>query len=717
MIGFSKSIKATYLCRALCVAVGLVWFLAYGCTDLPPDNNNQNGPGQSQPNGNTQVNAGGEEVPDTVLATPENLEAVTAALDTIDEMIDEGQDINSTFSTLLDQLQDNSNVIDAGWDQSADVVWAGFADGEIHHFLIKDDSTDPEVPYEQQIISSAKSHALATAPNTGGTHRGAIQTQAYQPYRIADNNHAILLNALARFHPEPLNDSTVSIGVMLHNAGYDVNRDDLTLAAIGNLTSNSVVLLETHGSHYTPLSLPLPPSVEDGDKTCYNSRNTMSLLTTTPRTLDNYQTYSEDVFCGRLTIWHARPLQEGTKGDRTPYYGVTPDYIRKYVTGNFPNNTLMVLNACRGVAEDLSSPFKDLLFEKCDEGAWALMWTNRVHRYIAVRAALNLFQVLSCGTEKYPPITLSDGKKFDVLESPTPPLGNGAFVDTAGGWAALQDRLYMTDLGSGAVMERWQQSQDHLGLILRPVPVQCSQYSYDGPLELNLVSGLNPTVTIGTTIIPAQRADAYGTIWNLTVPAGTSGSILITEGGKSSIARTLHRWQPQIVVRGNDNGMQYEVNFTLLARGTVENFRVGIWETPPPADFNTRWHGQASTVGWSVSGERTSGNTHYSFSGTGLQSLSDASASYYQGGALLSLNGRTVRLDVGATISYTVTETNTQTGAANTYNETRVVSVYEDVPLNADWSVNNGSSTHGDETVIWHAFAAQPPFVPEAEPR
>ena len=82
------------------------------------------------------------------------------------------------------------------------------------------------------------------------------------------------------------------------------------------------------------------------------------------------------------------------------FFIVTPNYIREHDKGTFPDNTLMLLSSCSAYLEDKSSPMKDLLFEKCNKGARFLGWTGKVSASIAIRAALNLFQLMTASNEE-----------------------------------------------------------------------------------------------------------------------------------------------------------------------------------------------------------------------------------------------------------------------------------------------------------------------------
>lgn len=667
-------------------------------------------------------------------ATESNADAVTAAANRGARSLVRGDNQAAILAAVLAELEGRDNVAGAGIDETSDTVWVDFINGEAHCFMFVDQTRDPGG--DVTVLANETSKAIAALPPAPLAPRVPAdktvdrgQAQWASPWRMPANNRALLVNGLNWMHPNwDINDSTAYLEQMLTARGYDVYpkpaeeydvfHHDLTVDMFDFLNNFGLIVIEAHGKWRKP-QYPLemlqpPPGAGPYAGTCGGMLSNFSLLTTTPVTDENLPYRLIDVYCGRLVIWNVSLLQDNGKIKKFQYYGVTPNYVREHVAGKFPNNTIFILNACRGYADDLSCPFGDMLFEKCDEGAQFLGWTQRVMYPKAARAVLYLFQLLTVANYD---VTI---KGVSVLRNAVPPWG-GYFTGLNSAWAQLDRRMYMTDTATAALLLRTAQGNSFYEPILMPHPMEWELETSDNTTWLTMLTDNGPAVTIGGTSIAGHPyAAGLSNSWQLYTPVGAFGDIVVAEGGRTSINRPLHRWRPQIQINGTDSlGMQYTITLTLQARATVnsESYRAEMWNDPPPATFNTFWDRQACVIGWQVSGSGTSGGKHYTWSGSGLRTFTNNEGGYFR----TNDAGTAVDFAVSADITYNVTVVDG--GSSSTTSDTRQITVVgSGVGLSSNWTVAGATFQDsvglGDPAnITWSAFAPTPPFDPLGEPR
>lgn len=170
-----------------------------------------------------------------------------------------------------------------------------------------------------------------------------------------------------------------------------------------------------------------------------------------------------------------------------------PNCVRHCDSGAFPNNTLFLLNACRGARSGLSSAFRDMLFEKCNEGACFAGCAGKVFYPRAARATLYLLQLLTASNEE----KIVAGKT--VLQKLTPPQG-GKFTFLLIALSELNTKLCLTGLDGGAQLTPWARNNAIILSILAPHPRRCSP-TFNGPWDLRMFAWDQPTVTVGGAIV------------------------------------------------------------------------------------------------------------------------------------------------------------------------------------------------------------------------
>ncbi len=676
-----------------------------------------------------QPQAGSSAGDSLLAASSANAASVTSAVSKAGQMLQQGSDATTINAALLTQLQGDSRVVGSGLDPTGETVWADFIGGESHCFLVVDQSKDTS--------GTLKPMHPIERPRAPGTDAGCadIKTIAQQPtqpatgrtYTIPGNSRALLANSLSFIHSNwSINDSTELIEKMLKARGYTTERHNLTIDDFTKLTDYGVIVLEGHGQwrnpQYAPELLQLPPALGiPNTGTCGGAFSRVSVLTTTKVTEQNLVDHAGDVGCGRLVLWNVTILQPDGKIAKVQYYGVTPNYVREYDSGKFPKNTIFLMNACRGIRGDLSSPFADLLFEKCDQGACFLGWSGKVEYAKAARAALYLFQLMTCANEEKKVMNIY-GVEKTVLQKFTPPQGGGA-TWMLNAMAELNQQLYLTDLASGAQLTPLIQSPGTTQPMLVPHPLSWSGPSpwQSGAFALGMFSDAQPAITIGGTSVSASEINYWANVWNISaVPSGAYGDIVIKHGNISSIPRPLRRWQPSITVKGNSDGLAYTVTFTLLARGTVANFRTSVWQDPPPATFfDAEWIKAGSIIAWNITGQKVTQDYRYDYSGSGSRAFGANDGGYMT----CASDGSSVSLSASGEVTYTTTTTNLKTQNVSTSNNSKAISISRNgVSLSSNWTISDASFTQGvgfsdQAQVSWNAIAADPPFDPNAEPR
>ncbi len=670
--------------------------------------------------GSDDTNGGGET---PLVASSGNAPAMTAASKTAYQMMQAGNDVATIQAALVSQLQGESQVASAEADTSADVVWAIFQDGETHCIWLVDQTTDDADPDSGSATAKPRAESPRTSRNaspTGGADVKTVrQAQAgtMDYFRMPANNKAFLGNALCPFHANWLTcDGTDLIEKMLKARGYDVVRSatrynaDGTVAQAGlapadfqNLTDYGLIFIEAHGAVRGPES----PVEILGGPTCGGGFSGFTILTSERTTEQSIVANAQDILCGRLTLWDVKLRQPGGKVTEVQYFGVTPNYIREHCKGKqFPKNTLLILNACRGYRSGTSSPFATMVHEMCAGGGNFVGWTDRVHYYVAQESLLNLFQLMTAANEER---TIKGNLK---LEKSTPPQG-GTHTSFNRAWYQCTLQSMLVDPKTGAQLLWAPQDQTPHELLIVP-HVWWWATDFDGKtFRLNMFADEQPQVTIGGTAVAVSNIGS--STWSVNAPSALYGDIIVTEAGRTSVARPLRRFRPQVSFSGSSGGMTYSATLTLYARATLDStaFRTNVTDNAPTAHFGTTYFEPAAcTLGWTVSGQETSGDYVYQYSGNGLRALTDAETGTLE----CNSSGTTVRLSAQGTIRYTVAWTNTKTGAQGSYETDASLSVDRSgLSLSSNWTIASASYTTsagvpGTAQVSWNAFTAEPPF-------
>jgi len=674
---------------------------------------------------------------DIITASPENAPAVRAAANKAEQMLKQGRDIDVILTALEDQLKESPRVYDVALESEIGSVSAVFVDGETHTFTLVDEEkqTDDLSYYSSNLAYDLESASPVIENDEATPFQQQAEGQGY--YRMPANNKALLANSVNFFDGSKPNflvtDSTELIHKMLAARGYEVNHatesltppgyevvnKDLTIDLFNNLTQYGVIVIETHSGRRALKS----PEELEGKENCGGYYSSFRIVTTELVTESKMSQYkkTKDVSCGRVSTQNRFTLKKGKKVVKDQFFVVTPNYIREHDKGTFPDNTLMLLSSCSAYLDDKSSPMRDLLFEKCNKGACFLGWTGKVSASIAIRAALNLFQLMTASNEE-----LTGKEDFKALKKSTPPQG-GEFTALERALGELKSNSYLTDPHNGASLELSKQDSETTDLILMPHPLHITGSNDFWVLDLYCDS--QPTATVGGTEVSLENIGGSG--WKISMPVGAYGDIVIRENERISIPRPLHRWRPQIKIDTTFivspfPFLHLNATVTLLARATIESwcFRDSILNDPPPATFDAYWDLDASNIAWKIDGEGTQtfdngGYVQYKYNGSGLKSLRAINGD----GNMWSFNGSTVSFGICGDLSFTMTIKSPEGTSQGETTAPFCATIWDNnlIALSDDWTVAGGSYQDNSGVdpvqINWNAFAAEPPFDMDNEPR
>jgi hypothetical protein len=661
---------------------------------------------------------------DVLTATPENGPTVQAAANKAEQMLQMGADVDIILTSLEEQLKADSRVYDVEVESEIGSVSAVFINGETHTFTLVDE--EKQTDDGSYSLRNPGDYQESDYPVIKNNESTPFQQQAVSEgyYRMPANNRAMLANSVNYFDSGKdtfvVTDSTEILGKMLKARGYEGEpKKEITIDLFNNLTQYGVIVLETHSGRR---ALEYPTELL-GKANCGGYYSSYRIVTTELVTAEKILQYMNDIFCGRVSFQNRYiKLKNGKKILKDQFFVVTPNYIREHDKGMFPDNTLMLLSACSSYLEDNTSPMKDLLFEKCNKGARFLGWTGKVSARIAIRAALNLFQLMTASNEE-----LTGKQDFKALEKSTPPQG-GEFTALERALGELRSNAYFTDPKNGASLELAKQDSETTDLILMPHPLNISG---DNDLwVLDIYCEGQPTATVGET--EASLENIGGSGWKLSMPVGAYGDIVIRENGRISIPRPLHRWRPQIkidttLINSPFPFLHLNATATLQARATIDSwcFRESIWIDPPPATFNTHWDIDGSNIAWKIDGSGTQTYDEYSmfyqYTGSGLESFKKAECS----GSFYSFDGVTASFQLCCSkLPFTMTFRGSDgAGGQDTPDLSFCATVWDNngITLADDWTVTGGScqdiSSIDPVQISWNAFSAEPPFDQDKEAR
>lgn len=702
-----------------------------GCGNAPTTDNGSNNGNSSGDSADTQSNAA----------------TAASVIDSAQQMLDDGADVDATRDAMLNELQSKSGVETAEIDEYSDVIWADFDNGETQLFAIFDDENEgDDAETWLQLLNDADDTNQAIAPISFPLRPVAkVQRPQIAPvfpdssFLMPASNKAILANGLAPFHDAwPHEDNRPLIAKMLTDIGYSVTQTDLTVEMFTHLSDYGVIYAESHGGWRTASIRDLttdPLNPTDPVPTCFGSPGNQWLLTTTEVTDANRATYQKDVDCRRLMIMNATLRSPNKPTEKKQFYCVTPLFMREYDKKNFPDRTLMFINSCRGFDVSLGGHFKDALDARCNGGTY-VAWTNRVHPVAAFRGALNLFQLLTGSNEEL------SANQIPFLEKNVPPIMNMSIAEA---YAAMAAKGYsdgiITNRGA-ALFYRTEESATELPPILTLAPAITDFFLDEignaalqarSPDNAELIIGDAPgnlpdistvTIDIGKTTA-LQTTNVTGTGYALKVPVGAEGELRLRKDDRIGPPMQLLTWKPSFVVQGEGpHGLTFTVTYLMHGRGIPSpRSRTGAQGTflwlDPMEGFDARFDA-ASTVTWSVGGSANVGGVQYAHSGGGTQTISfksdDGTA---HSASMISNDGRTAEVDFTIETELTYTTTISGNGPTTMEQHTLPAGNYTyspAAPLGEDWTLQSGTlgvfftETGWSGNMTWNAATPNPPY-------
>ncbi|NLX05845.1 MAG: hypothetical protein GXY33_11955 [Phycisphaerae bacterium] len=663
---------------------------------------------------------------------PSNDQAWTKVSDAVDQILDDGGAVDLARITFLSLILQEPAVATGGVDpEHSGIAWARFTDGEVRFLMIVDEDADsqdwdtglPEPPDTAKAASPLNVKAGESSPPPAFAPAAANDVP---PHYLPASNKALLVNGWAPFHKQwSINDSTPHVKKMLESRGYKATTGRLSVGHFSGLSHFGLVLIEGHGSWFDVD----PNIVDDPDIPDDPRPSGYGIFTTDAFTPENREAiwgadakgrdnWLEDVQREYVGQFEVKTYQGRRVVDRRYYYWVSPTFITKYDKGTFPDHAVVVLSCCRGFQN--GNPFAETVFSKSDRGAVVFGWTNRIHSVRAIHAILWLFQLATASNER---VTAEGvyGEK-DVLESATPPRGSHQ-VQLSAVHEALVQAGKDVDPNSGARLVYDLQDDEPYETLLMPHPLMLVPASWELIQDCCLWMHAQdaPTLKIGDAGVSLTKQSSAE--WTAHLPVGAYGSIVAAEGGRNSIARPLHRWQPKVKMsRPGDQGLCFEINLALQFRSTALGFRNNVWQDAPPPNFAAGAELAGSTVTWRIWGEETDGATRTNYSGSGAKVLALGDAA----GMLRSLDGATAEMSFEINIPLTFTVTDLENGTSQSFNLDAAMFrfVRSGLALSESWAVPAASFDQSAAApwgyparVEWNAFAADPPFDNTTIPR
>ena len=674
--------------------------------------------------------------PAPLAMSDENIETVESINEDIDRGIKKGLDAETICTQIVEMLQDNENISSSGIDEDNNAVWVNFNDGELQVFQVITDDTE-EYDSENPVTTERSNLYLN---RSGEPLRHSMPEGSEDiPHYLPANNRALLANALQIFHPDKyVNNSTDTVKEMLTDRGYEVTMHPLVLDDFNKLGDYGVILIETHGT-WRPLA---------AYNAAIDALSTQHILLTTTRiTSENIPPDWQDIKKDKtkLVSWTVKNSVMTVNGVKIVStlrnYGVTAEYVREKVQ-TFTDKTIFFLNACKGISDETgetASPFKDLLFEKCDKGPVFIAWNNKTSFLHAVYASLNLFQYATASNKD---VTVfgrdkSSGKMvaINLLKSLVVPWG-GYNMTVQAAYHELKTNGVIKDNKFGGVLQIETKGTDTYENILMPHP-RYVEFDADGNHQIDMLADTNPEVTVGDTKCTVTRKSRDSCFWSIKMPVGAYGKLVVTENGRTSIPRTVYKWNPKIKVQSdytNSDGSKHTTaNLSLYARATLS--RTSLRDYPgdemPTAGFTTVWEKAASSISWNSNGNFSTVDPY--FGGTSQTTWADSGLRYLGDRDDGDMDyDKSVGLDIScSTVIPIKIEQTTSLGTFKSDDEIDISfsGFYKPSSVTSEWTVSGQSFDNlqdwpsgiggitASEIVSWQAFSPDPLFDSSSEPR
>ncbi|MHC4798750.1 MAG: thrombospondin type 3 repeat-containing protein, partial [Planctomycetota bacterium] len=623
----------------------------------------------------------------------------------LEQMLNDGMAIDAAINSLVDTLKGYPNVVDAESINNGRAAVVIFQSGMEFIYEVIDeteDFPDSESVAAPKAISSV-TNALRQVPqetdslikSTPSNKSHLVNQQQILPdvftplTRFPGNKKAVVASAMEA--------CSVSKGFtlnwvkwMLESLGYEVVQRKADLDFFKEITQYSVIYIEAEGSkiNLDEYYRDLVNSTNDKLETLPNADVEGGSLVVTSATVATKALrvqYAADIALGRLKL--RKPVyRAGLYTCTEDHFGITPNFIRQHNSGNFPDNTLLCLNAGYGYREDsMLSDWFDMLNDKGKGGAY-ISWNNRLTYLTSITAFVNFFQLLA-GTDLALEITNDNKKKWIIAKKNVPPVNNQSFLTA---YSALNIKEWDIEKrkNTGAQLIVLEDIADGTPPLLAIAPAiedfwidKYGQGGFQGEATNNNQlrigdqsgGGLGMRIDIGQNGF-YSLGDGWIAIisgFKFPVTLGAAGPItLYLPDGRHGRPLTLLTWKPNFNVTGKGpNDVPFTSNYSMVARGLVSpRSREGnnVWEKPSRDSINAEFDGGGCIATWSVNGAYEDSTHKYTYIGGGSKTLMFKDSEFgglRAGFAGNSETGMDVSFDIDVLLSYTETITEKATGS------------------------------------------------------
>jgi len=512
----------------------------------------------------------------------------------------------------------------------------------------------------EESVTEGMNHLSASRP------AGRLMAEPLSPfdYIFPATNKALLLNSLKTCVPEIGDsgyDTTKAVASYLKRIGYEIKRSSGTLNDFTSLTDDySVIFIEARTSRQSGGEIikllserPILPSQNptnadiDGNS---EALNTSTIVTPVLR-----RQYADDLRFGRLKIRHPWYKFRGKTYRCKPTFAVTPNFIRQHCKkGRFPNHTLLYISAGGLIGDTLTSQWQTLLAGKSDNCHF-LTWGGKPKFVSTQLAAANLFQLLTGMDYRFTvtiePTTFPNGQTIvedHIEDHPVqPPMVN---MNLSKAWGYLSMAGGVFDMDSGATLltlDHGPQTEMHPYFALAPVlddfyldqlgkayifgaaPPGSQARFFDS--TGNSIDDFDKVFNLGDhSYPPYEEPMMFGECYHFDLPVSVAGTLELRDPqGRHSTGMIVYIWKPRLDLLWHGNGGEnYSVAMQLVARALLApRWRVLTKDLndpySPPRDnsINGRFDSTASLISWTVTGEKSDGQSKVSYHGNGSASI------------------------------------------------------------------------------------------------
>jgi hypothetical protein len=612
----------------------------------------------------------------------------------IADSLNSGGAVDAALAAAAAALQGDPGVLGAVVGDDGETLWISHQSGlQEMVYVIRPDLEQVLPPHESVLEPTPEPNELGLGGSAAsGKRRDAGQLFGQMNAVLPAQRAAVVANGFRLSQWDC--DTTLCIGDMLGDCGYQVSSREGNLELFKSLSQYGLVYLEAPGWRAC-----WPPGC---------GGRSFVLQTTTPITqaID----YALDLAEHRVIVItpieapSGQPARSGWQ-----VFGVTPEFVSKYDQGQFPADTLWVLPWAQAV----DSPWQDLLLSRCGTG-WLSSWTGvqvgarRPAWAVGARAALESFQ-------------LSTGSQRDCLicsqrlySKPTPPIvPRGVMYEVLRAKYAFSNTYGMFGLAtterSAAVNLLLVPSIESL-IIVDPEKGWLRACTPDGA-ELRF--GQSVRLNIGTR---SAALDPY----ELAVPWSVYGLAALYYDERHAPPRQFVCWPFHVTVWGllPHNGA-YDIWYTVLVRAMPPNATprtdlnptqfVEFWGFPDPGNLS-----------WSVTGGAREGDYEYGYSGSGGKGFTlrnpDGTGVYNTG---FSVSGTTATLEIDPQflVPYTLRQAEVSTGRVQTSNLKLGTAIWLEAQVAADMTILGGQIVQEDQTINWDSVVPVPRYDPQTQPQ